>query len=301
MKKLIIGLAIFALIVFGGYKLFNNITSSDAITKNIQFDYESVPQFDGTKSYVEVNGNKPFFTDSEITKKSYVKYAALDSLKRVSSTMGCIGDDIMPEDDEKKESLGENYPTGWNSVKYENIEGDGYSQKRTRCIERFLSGAYAEKRNIIAASPYMSNNINAFEVRVARYIERTSNHVMIRVTPVYKSTELMCRGVLMEAYSVEDDGAGISFNVFLYNIQPGISYDYSTGESKYTGEYEYLGQTGNDIIIDYKYILNNNTMTIHKPGCENAEKIGSKNRVYSNAEKEELAGAGYAPAECCNP
>lgn len=144
-EKIIIGLAVLALIVFGGYKLFNNISSGDAITKSVQFDYENVQQYDGTKAYVEVNGNKPYFTEKELTKKAYVKYAALDTLKRVSSTMGCIGTETMPEDDEKKDSMGDNYPTGWNSEKYECIDGDGYSQKRTSCIARFLSGAYTEK------------------------------------------------------------------------------------------------------------------------------------------------------------
>ena len=186
MKKIIIGLAVLALIVFGGYKLLNNISSGDAITKSVQFDYENVQQYDGTKAYVEVNGNKPYFTEKELTKKAYVKYAALDTLKRVSSTMGCIGTETMPEEDEKKDGLGDNYPTGWNSEKYDCIDGDGYSQKRTSCIARFLSGAYTEKRNIIAASPFMSNNMNVYEVRIARYIERTSNHVMLRVTPIYK-------------------------------------------------------------------------------------------------------------------
>lgn len=297
MKKIIIGLAVLALIVFGGYKLLNNISSGDAITKSVQFDYENVQQYDGTKAYVEVNGNKPYFTEKELTKKAYVKYAALDTLKRVSSTMGCIGTETMPEEDEKKDGLGDNYPTGWNSEKYDCIDGDGYSQKRTSCIARFLSGAYTEKRNIIAASPFMSNNMNVYEVIIARYIERTSNHVMLRVTPIYKSDELMCRGVLMEAYSVEDDGAGICFNVFLYNAQPGISFDYSTGKSTYTGEYLNLAK----VTRDYQYIINNGTMTIHRPDCENADKIGSRNILYSNAEKEELIGAGYTAAECCNP
>lgn len=154
-----------------------------------------------------------------------------------------------------------------------------------------------KKRNIITASPFMSNNMNVYEVIIARYIERTSNHVMLRVTPIYKSDELMCRGVLMEAYSVEDDGAGICFNVFLYNAQPGISFDYSTGKSTYTGEYLNLAK----VTRDYQYIINNGTMTIHRPDCENADKIGSRNILYSNAEKEELIGAGYTAAECCNP
>ena len=136
-----------------------------------------------------------------------------------------------------------------------------------------------------------------FENKVAEYIKTTKNHVMYRVTPVFVKNNLVADGVLMEAYSVEDDGAGICFNVFLYNAQPGISFDYSTGKSTYTGEYLNLAK----ITRDYQYVINNGTMMIHTPDCENAEKIGSKNILYSNAEKEELISAGYTAAECCNP
>ena len=153
----------------------------------------------------------------------------------------------------------------------------------------------------ITATPYMKNYMNAYVVKIARYLEKTSNHVMYRTTPVFVGEELMCRGVLMEAYSVEDNGEGICFNIFLYNVQPGINYIYSTGESEYTGEFLDMAAQMKDSSMDFNYILNSKTMTFHKPECEKASRIGTKNKIYSYAEREELIGAGYTAAECCNP
>ena len=302
MKKRIIGLAILVLIVFGGYYFFQNFSATGVNSESIQFTYEEVPNYDGSNPYVVVNDNKPYFTSDEITKETYVKFGPLDSLKRVTSAMACLGTGTMPDEDEKRSDISSIHPTGWNNVKYDCIqEGDGYCQNRAHCIAWCLSGSNAEKRNLITGSPYMNSNMNVFEVRVARYIERTDNHVMYRVTPIFKGEELMCRGVLMEAYSVEDNGQGICFNVFLYNVQPGISYDYYSGESKYTGEFLETAVKADEGYRDYQYILNSKSMLIHTPDCENAGKIGSKNKVYSNAGRDELIGAGYSPAECCNP
>ena len=158
-----------------------------------------------------------------------------------------------------------------------------------------------DKKNYITASPYMADNMNVYVVKIARYLEKTSNHVMYRTTPVFVGEELMCRGILMEAYSVEDSGEGICFNIFLYNVQPGINYIYSTGESEYTGEFLDIAVQMKDSSMDYNYILNSKTMTFHKPECEKASRIGTKNKIYSYAEREELIGAGYTAAECCNP
>lgn len=300
MKKKILCIVIVGVIVFFGYRYFHNLSAKDVNSKSIQFSYEETPNFNGRDAYISVNDNKPYFTSDEILTESSVKYGPQDSIKRVTSAMACIGNDSMPEDDAKDDEISVE-PTGWNNVQYDCIkDNDGYCQTKVQLISWNLCGSGADKRNVIAASPYLRQNMNMFAQRVARYIDKTNNHVMYRVTPIFQGEEVLCRGVLVEAYSVEDSGAGLSFNVFLYNVQPGIGYIYSSGESTYTGEYEDAVFSG-DITRDYAYILNEKTMTVHKPDCLQAAKIGTKNKAYSNADIEDLIGAGYKSADCCNP
>lgn len=301
MRKKIIGIILLVLIVFGGYKLFANVSANNVNSNSIQFSYEDIPAYNGDNPYVVVNDNKPYFTSSEIVKDSYIKYGPLDSIKRVTSAMACLDYDSMPSEDDKKGESKSICPTGWNNIKYDSIAGDGYCQSRVQSIAWCLGGSDTDKKNYITATPYMKNYMNAYVVKIARYLEKTSNHVMYRTTPVFVGEELMCRGVLMEAYSVEDSGEGICFNIFLYNVQPGINYIYSTGEYEYTGEFLDIAVQMKDSSMDYNYILNSKTMTFHKPECEKASRIGTKNKIYSYAEREELIGAGYTAAECCNP
>lgn len=299
MKRKILGIVILVLIIFGGYKLFANVAANNVNSDSIQFSYDDAKPYDGNDSYIVVNNNKPYFTDSEITDKAYLKYGPLDSLRRGTSAMACIDYDSMPAEDDKKGDSDSINPTGFNNTQYQEIGGD--SQARTQIIPWCFGGSDTDRKNYITASPYLKKNMSVFEVKVARYMDQTSNHVMYRVTPVFKGDELMCRGVLMEAYSVEDNGAGLCFNVFLYNVQPGIDYIYSTGESKYTGLYLDTATYAHDVAQDYNFVLNSKTMVFHAPDCENASRIGTKNKTYSYSEREELIGAGYKPAECCNP
>ncbi len=299
MRKKIIGIVILVLIVFGGYKLFANVSANNVNSNSIQFSYDDITAYKGDNPYVYVNDNKPYFTGSEIKAESYLKYGPLDSLKRGTSAMACIDYDSMPAEDDKRGDSDSIHPTGWNNVSYEEIGGD--CQVRTQIIPWCFGGSDTDKKNYVTASPYLKHNMSIYETKVARYMEKTSNHVMYRVTPVFNREELMCRGVLMEAYSVEDNGEGICFNVFLYNVEPGLDYIYSTGESKYTGLYINTATSINDVSQDYNYVLNSKTMVIHTPECENASRIGTKNKIYSYSERDELIGAGYAAAECCNP
>ncbi len=299
MGKKIIGIVLLVLIVFGGYKLFANVSANNVNSNSIQFSYDDITAYKGDNPYVYVNDNKPYFTSSEITDESYLKYGPLDSLKRGTSAMACINYDSMPAEDDKRGDSDSIHPTGWNNTSYEEIGGD--CQARAQIIPWCFGGSDTDKKNYITASPYMKQNMSVYETKVARYMEKTSNHVMYRVTPVFNREELMCRGVLMEAYSVEDNGEGICFNVFLYNVQPGLDYIYSTGESKYTGLYLNTASQIHDVSQDYNYVLNSKTMVIHTPDCENASRIGTKNKIYSYSERDELIGAGYAAAECCNP
>ena len=190
---------------------------------------EEIPPFSGD-AYVAVNGNVPFFLPEEITDESYEEYAELDALGRCGVTMACIGIDIMPTED--RGEIGSVKPTGWQSVKYDCVEGK-YLYNRCHLIGFQLAGENANKRNLITGTRYLNiEGMLPFENLVADYVQETKNHVLYRVTPLFDGNDLVAHGVLMEGWSVEDDGEGVCFCVYAYNVQPGIIIDYTTGESR---------------------------------------------------------------------
>ena len=187
-----------------------------------------VPEFSG-EPYVVLNGNEPDFTDEEKTTESYEHYSDLDSLGRCGPAYANIGVDLMPT--EKRESIGKVKPTGWQTAKYDNIDGK-YLYNRCHLIGFQLTGENANEKNLITGTRYMNvEGMLPFENQVADYVASTGNHVLYRVTPAFVDTELVARGVEMEAYSVEDQGRGVCFHVYCYNVQPGVEIDYATGEN----------------------------------------------------------------------
>ena len=210
-------------------------SESSAALSEGTFDLSQVPDY-SDEAYVEINGNVPYFNTDELTTTSYESYSDLDSLGRCGTAEACIGIDLMPT--EERGSIGSVRPTGWHTVKYDGIDGN-YLYNRCHLIGYQLSGENANEENLITGTRYLNvDGMLPFENDVADYVEDTGNHVMYRVTPVFEGDNLVASGVLMEAYSVEDDGAGVSFCVYCYNVQPGIEIDYETGESEgpeYTG------------------------------------------------------------------
>lgn len=199
------------------------------------FDISTIPDYSG-KPYVVVNEGEPYFTDTEKTTHSFEKYSDLDSLGRCGAAIACIGTDIMPT--APRGTIGAVRPTGWHTVKYAGIDGN-YLYNRCHLIAYELAGENANEKNLITGTRYLNiEGMLPFENEVADYVKYSGNHVLYRVTPIFENENLLASGVLMEGISVEDDGAGIKFNVFCYNVQPGITIDYTTGES--TGE-EYSG------------------------------------------------------------
>lgn len=191
--------------------------------------YIDVPLYAG-KAYTEINGNVPFFTDDELSAVSYEYYEELDALGRCGVCVASVGQDIMPT--KERESIGDVKPTGWHTVKYEGIVDGNYLYNRCHLLGFQLTGENANRKNLITGTRYMNvEGMLPFENMVADYVKETGNHVMYRVTPLFDGDNLVADGVLMEAKSVEDDGADILFNVFCYNVQPGVSIDYTTGES----------------------------------------------------------------------
>ena len=190
---------------------------------------EEIPEFTDA-AYVAVNGNVPFFLPEEYTTESYEYYSDLDELGRCGVTMACIGVDIMPTED--RGDIGSVKPTGWHSVKYDIVDGK-YLYNRCHLIGFQLAGENANKKNLITGTRYLNiEGMLPFENLVADYVKETENHVLYRVTPLFEGDNLVAHGVLMEGYSVEDDGEGVCFCVYAYNAQPGITIDYATGESR---------------------------------------------------------------------
>lgn len=189
----------------------------------------NIPDFDD-EPYIEINGNKTYFTKEELTTSSYEYYTDLDSLGRCGVCYACIGKDIMPT--EERGPIGMVKPSGWHTVKYDFVDGK-YLYNRCHLIGFQLAGENANVNNLITGTRYLNvQGMLPFENKVADYVQDTGNHVMYRVTPVFEGNNLIANGVLMEAYSVEDKGEGVCFNVYCYNNQPGVIIDYATGESK---------------------------------------------------------------------
>lgn len=190
---------------------------------------KDVPAFSGTP-YVVINNNEPEFSEKDITNQSFEFYSELDALGRCRYAMASIGYDLMPTED--RGSIGQVKPSGWHTVKYEFVDGK-YLYNRCHLIGYQLSGENANEKNLITGTRYLNvEGMLPFENMVADYVKETKNHVMYRVTPIFDGDNLLARGVQMEAWSVEDNGAGICFNVYVYNAQPGVEIDYVTGESR---------------------------------------------------------------------
>ena len=196
-------------------------------------DIGEIPAYSG-EAYVEINGNIPYFTDSELSTTSYEYYSDLDSLGRCSVCVANIGTDLMPTGE--RGEIGNIKPTGWHTVKYSDIIEGNYLYNRCHLIGFQLAGENDNEKNLITGTRYLNmDGMLPFENMVADYVTETGNHVLYRVTPVFEGDNLVADGVLIEAESVEDSGSGILFNVFCYNIQPGIVIDYATGDSAEDG------------------------------------------------------------------
>lgn len=192
------------------------------------FASETIPEYSGNP-YVELNGNLPYFTDEELSTTAFELYSELDSLGRCGAGYANICKEIMPT--EERGSIGMVKPTGWHTVKYDCI-ADRYLYNRCHLIGYQLAGENANEKNLITGTRYLNvDGMLPFENEVADYVNDTDNHVLYRVTPVFSGDNLVASGVIIEAKSVEDNGAGVQFNVYCYNVQPGISIDYTTGES----------------------------------------------------------------------
>lgn len=294
----------------------------DTIVDASGFSLSSVGAYNG-KAYVSVNGNQPYFTAGELTSTSFELYSELDALGRCGTVYASIGKDLMPT--EERGSIGMVKPTGWHTVRYDDLVDGKYLYNRCHLIGFQLTGENANTSNLITGTRYLNiEGMLPFENMVADYVKETGNHVMYRVTPVFEGNNLLANGVLMEGYSVEDNGAGICYCVYAYNVQPGIEIDYATGESKLadsaqpeqtpsviepvptpTPEPEEPAppqepDSGNQS-TNANYILNTNTKKFHYPSCSSVDDMKEKNKQEFFGTRDEAVAQGYSPCGRCKP
>ncbi len=262
----------------------------------VSYGLKDIPAYSG-EPYVAVNNNEPLFTDDEKKNdRSFEEYAPLDDLGRCGTAYSCVGRELMPT--EARGNISQVKPTGWHSVKYDCVDGKNL-YNRCHLIGYQLTAENANDRNLITGTRYLNvEGMLPFENMVADYIKETDNHVLYRVTPIFSGDNLVADGVLMEAYSVEDGGEGVTFCVYAYNVQPGVTIDYATGDSALAGETP-TGETGQTGERDY--VLNTGTKKFHLPDCASATDMKAANRQEYHGTREALIQQGYAPGGRCKP
>lgn len=230
--KLIVLLFVMVIVYFqDDIRLFiDDFFASDNANLYISYD---IPDYTGNMSIV-INNNEPMFDEKLKNTNSFESYSRLDSLNRCGVAIANIGIDLMPT--EKRESIGMIKPSGWHTIKYD-IINDKYLYNRCHLIGYQLTGENANDKNLITCTRQMNTiGMLEYENMVANYIKDTKNHVLYRATPIFEDNNLIAKGIVLEALSIEDNGKGIKFNVFIYNVQDGIEIDYLTGESRLSEE-----------------------------------------------------------------
>lgn len=256
------------------------------------YDLESIPAYTD-EPYVVLQENVPDFDSSDFTTQAFETYAPLDELDRCGVAYANICTELMPT--EERGSIGQVKPSGWHTVAYDNVDGR-YLYNRCHLIGFQLAGENANEQNLITGTRYMNvEGMLPFENQVADYVEETENHVLYRVTPIFQGDNLVASGVQMEAWSVEDQGEGVCFNVYVYNVQPGITIDYATGESWLEGT---VSPSEN---VSSHYVLNTSSKKFHLPECSGARDMKESNRQDYQGNRDQLLEQGYTPCGLCHP
>lgn len=292
------------------------------------FNAADVPAYSG-EPYTAVNNNEPYFTSDNLTTEAFENYSELDALGRCGVAYANVCLETMPT--EKRGSISEVKPTGWHSVKYDNVDGKSL-YNRCHLIGYQLTAENANQQNLITGTRYLNvDGMLPFENMVADYVKETDNHVLYRVTPIFTGDNLVADGVLMEGYSVEDEGDGICFCVYAYNVQPGITIDYATGDSWLSSEKgnsdsssggnsavsqsaadksgtqqaavqtESVKETSAPVSTGTEYILNTNTKKFHYPSCSSVKQMKASNKKEYTGSRDDLIAQEYDPCKKCNP
>lgn len=258
--------------------------------------------------YVEVNGNVPMFSEEDKVTTPFEVYSELDSLGRCGVAYANICKEIMPT--QERGAIGNVKPSGWHTVNYHELIDGNYLYNRCHLIAFELAGENDNEKNLITGTRYFNvNGMLPFENKVAAFVKSTGYHVLYRVTPVFEGDNLVASGVYMEAFSVEDNGSGICFNVFVYNVQPGIDINYANGESCISKNWDWDKELLSDdsVVIEQNngkkgnYVLNINTKKFHYDSCSAVESMAENNKKYVNDSRESIINQGYSPCKICNP
>lgn len=287
----VITLLIFAVVFYIEY------SNSAAMSATL----EEIPDYQG-RPYVVLYENQPDFSQEDLTTRAFETYSPLDLLGRCGTAYANVCQELMPTED--RESIGQVKPSGWQTVRYDDIVDGKYLYNRCHLIGFQLTGENANEENLITGTRYLNvDGMLPFEDEVADYVKETGNHVLYRVTPIYDGSNLVASGVQMEALSVEDNGRGVCFNVYVYNVQPGIEIDYSTGNSWRSGETRADSSAGSSsgTETEYTYTLNTKSKKFHDPGCSGAAGIIAENRDTYTGSRDELIQQGYSPCGQCQP
>ena len=274
----------------------------DLVNNNSYVSLDAIPAYDG-KAYVAINNNEPFFTDSDMTTTAFENYSDLDSLGRCGVAYANICKDIMPTEERGK--IGMIKPSGWHTVKYDVIK-DRYLYNRCHLIGYQLAGENANPKNLITGTRYLNvEGMLPFENLVADYVNNTGNHVLYRVTPMFSDSNLVANGVLIEAKSVEDNGGGILFNVYCYNVQPGVGINYENGDSWLDGTTGSASSGSDSSAAENSAANSSNSETMvhitatgkkyHRAGCRTLKKSDTEVTL------DEAKSMGLSPCGICNP
>lgn len=289
--------------------------------KGTDFTVDDIPAYTGTPSVV-INNNVPFFEPNEETTDAFQHYFDLDNLGRVTLAYASLGPELLPEGE--RGDISSVHPTGFENESYPWIDGGGgMVYNRCHLIAYMLAGQNANPKNLMTGTRYMNvEGMLPYEQQTDDYIKKTGNHVMYRVTPLFKGDDLVAQGVLMEAKSVEDKGAGLQFCVFCYNVEPGVAIDYATGLNHTDGTIAAGGVTGESSAAKpeaeqpapqpaapaqdapaaaQQYVVNTNTHKFHYPWCSSVSQMKAKNRMDVTETRDSLISQGYSPCKRCNP
>ncbi len=263
------------------------------------FSSEDVPEYAGD-AYIAVHDNMPYFTQTDVTTQSFEQYTPLDDFGRCVEAYANVGQDLMPT--EKRGSISSVKPSGWQAAKYDFVDGK-YLYNRCHLIGYQLTAENANKENLITGTRYLNiEGMLPFENMVADYVKETGNHVLYRVTPIFEGNNLVADGVLMEGYSVEDEGEGICFCIYAYNVQPGVQIDYATGKNSQADTADTTDTSKENANADkITYVLNTSSQKFHLQTCSGAQKISESNRQEFIGDRQELIDLGYVPCGTCKP
>ena len=280
-----------------------SITAEPTQELTYKLNISDIPTYAG-HPYVELNGNEPSFAESELTTEPFEYYSQLDSLGRCGQAYANVCQEIMPTEERGK--IGMVKPTGWHTAKYDFVDGQ-YLYNRCHLIGYQLSAENANERNLITGTRYLNiQGMLPFENMAADYVKETNNHVLYRVTPIFEGDTHLALGVQMEALSVEDNGDGIKFNVFCYNVQPGVVIDYATGDNRSDGSMAVKAEpteetSANNETAATTYILNTNTKKFHYTNCSSVKQMKDKNKRESTGSRDDVIAQGYEPCQRCRP